>query len=265
MSRWCDVVLLLGTRSLYLGVWLGGGGRVVHLTRHQSNPQPDDMSCWPAVVPPLTTRCLYLGWGGVSGASRGVGVAGGIRGYIWKMKTVSCKVLLKTQDGLLQTIEHELRSTRPKIVPLLATRCLSLGALRGGVHLTKQQPDPQADDMSFWLAVVPLLTTRCLYWWLGHWGQAWGIREPAGGIGVVGIGGYIWKMKTVCCKVLLKTEIWAQVNLTYVSPIPHHQVPLSCGTSESRLTGPMLVPSLAPRCLYQGVHLTSGSGWHFVQ
>ena len=42
------------------------------------------------------------------------------------MQTVYCKVLLKTQDGLFETIEHELRSTGPKLVPLLATRCLSL-------------------------------------------------------------------------------------------------------------------------------------------
>ena len=67
----------------------------------------------------------------------------------------SMEVLLKTQDSLLQTIEHELRSMGPKLVPLLATRCLYLGSIAGhigvdgdgGVHLTKQ-PDPQADDMS---------------------------------------------------------------------------------------------------------------------
>ena len=47
------------------------------------------------------------------------------------MKMVYCKVLLKTEDGLLQTIVHELRSMGPKLVPLLATRCLYLGTLRG--------------------------------------------------------------------------------------------------------------------------------------
>ena len=68
---------------------------------------------------------------------------------------VYCKVLLKTQDSLLQTIEHELRSMVPKLVPLLATGCLYLGVLRGHmmvmgweVHLTKHQPDPQANDVS---------------------------------------------------------------------------------------------------------------------
>ena len=69
------------------------------------------------------------------------------------MKMVYCKVLLKTQDGLLQTIEHELRSVEPKLVPLLATRCTTWGVLRGiegdggqRVHLTKLQPDLQTDD-----------------------------------------------------------------------------------------------------------------------
>ena len=47
------------------------------------------------------------------------------------MKTVYCKVLVKTQDGLLQTIEHELRSMGPKFIPLLATRCLYMEAIEG--------------------------------------------------------------------------------------------------------------------------------------
>ena len=47
------------------------------------------------------------------------------------MKTVSCKEVLKTQDSPLQTIEHELRTTGPKLLPLLAMRCLYQG-----VHLT---------------------------------------------------------------------------------------------------------------------------------
>ena len=116
---------------------------------HQPDPWVDDMSFWPAVVLLLTTRCLY--WGG-SGGIRGLtGGEGGIGGLHLKMKTVYCKVLFQTQNGLLQTIEHNLRSTWPKLVPLLATRCLYLGVLRGhmgwGYNLTKQQPDPQADDM----------------------------------------------------------------------------------------------------------------------
>ena len=46
-----------------------------------------------------------------------------------------------------------------------------------GVHLTRDQPDPKADQISCWPEVVPLLTTRCLYWdrWVsrGHWGCKW--------------------------------------------------------------------------------------------
>ena len=59
------------------------------------------------------------------------------------MKTVYCKVLVKTQDGLLQTIEHELRSMGPKFIPLLAT-----DASTCGVCLTESQPDAKANQMS---------------------------------------------------------------------------------------------------------------------
>ena len=52
---------------------------------------------------------------------------------------------LETQDDLLQTIEHELRSTGPKLVPLLAARCHYWG---GGVCLTEGQLDPKAGHMS---------------------------------------------------------------------------------------------------------------------
>ena len=148
---------------------------------------------------------------GVPGADRGVGVLGCIGGYIWKMKMVCCKVLLKTQDSLLQTIEHELRSTGPKFLPLLATRCLSLGALRGmwengGVHLTKHQCDPQADDMSCWPIVVPLLTTRCLHWGWGHLGLSGGVGGVREALGVTydkwrqSIAKYSWKLKMVYCR-----------------------------------------------------------------
>ena len=63
--------------------------------------------------------------------------------------------MLKTADGHLQTIEHELRSTGLKLVPFLTTRLLykegievAYAGCGGGVQLTKHQPDPQADDMS---------------------------------------------------------------------------------------------------------------------
>ena len=41
---------------------------------------------------------------------------------------------------------------------------MGMGVMGVGVHLTKHQPDPQADHMSYRPAVVPLLTTRYLYW-----------------------------------------------------------------------------------------------------
>ena len=107
-----------------IGGHRGDGCGRVHLTKHHPDPQADDMLCWPAVVPLLTTRCLYWGWGWGRGIRRADMGCWGIGGYIWKMKTVYCKVVIKTQDGLLQTIEHEIRSIRPNLVPLLATRCL---------------------------------------------------------------------------------------------------------------------------------------------
>ena len=45
------------------------------------------------------------------------------------MKTVSFKGLLKTQESLLQAIEHEFRSVEPKLIPLLVTRYLYLGEI----------------------------------------------------------------------------------------------------------------------------------------
>ena len=149
------------------------------------------MSCWPAVVPLLTTRCLY--WGsrvGQQGRCRGHWGHWGVTYEKWQI--VYCKVLLNTQGGLLQTIEHELRSMGPKLVLLLATWSLYLGALRGigvmGVYLTKHQSEPQADYMSCWPAVVPFLTTTCLYW-------GGGVKGANGGIGC-----YIWKMQMIYSK-----------------------------------------------------------------
>ena len=63
-----------------------------------------------------------------------------VGGYIWKLKTVYCKVLLITADNLLQTIAHWLRSMRPKLVPVLATRCLCQGV--GISELRSTGPNP---------------------------------------------------------------------------------------------------------------------------
>ena len=87
---------LLATRYISLGGW-------VHLRTYHSDPQAGDVSCWPAVVPLLITRCLYLGWG-IRGSCRGSWGVRGIGGYIWNIKMGYYKVLLKTEDGLLQAI-----------------------------------------------------------------------------------------------------------------------------------------------------------------
>ena len=95
----------------------------------------------------------------------------------------------------------EPRSTGPKLVPFLATRCLYCW-----VHLTEGQPDPNADQMSSWSDVVallvtnasmevqselrstgpnldPVLATRCLYWgsiWLKHKKDIWKFEHTWG-------------------------------------------------------------------------------------
>ena len=176
--------------------------------------------------------------GALGGWQGCMGHWGGIGGYVWKMNMVYCKVLLKTQDSLLQIIEHELRSTRPHLIPLLATRCLFLGALMGhegeGVHLAKHQTDPQADYMSCWPALLPLLITRCLYWGWDHWG----LTGVVGGVR----GDWVWHMKNediVLQSTLVKlrqsiadNRTWAQVNQTSVSTTPGHQIPLPGGIEE---------------------------------
>ena len=45
--------------------------------------------------------------------------------------TVYCKVLVKIQDSLLQTIEDVLRSVGPMFIPLMVTRCLYMGGIEG--------------------------------------------------------------------------------------------------------------------------------------
>ena len=52
------------------------------------------------------------------------------------------------------------RSTRPNLVPLLATRCLH------GGKSDQRSAWPKFDQMSSWPKVVQLLATICLYW--GH-------------------------------------------------------------------------------------------------
>ena len=187
--------------------------------------------------------------GGTLGVNRGVGMSGGIGGLHMKMKTVYFTVLLKSQDSLLQTIEHELMWTGPKLVPLLATRCLSLGGLRrhDGVEYIWQNSSLTHRLMTLcWLAVVPLLFTRCLYW---GWGWEWWHEGLSGG--VRGTEGYIWNMNTVSYKVLLKTQD------DLLQTIAH----------DLMWTGSKLVPHLATRCLSLGafrgwVHLKNSRLTH---
>ena len=122
----------------------------------------------------------------------------------------------------------------PEVIPLLTTRCLyqGVGADRG-LPLTKGQADPKADQMSCWPEVAPLLTTRCLY------------------------EGVHLKTKDSLLQtenILLKTHdgllntadntTWAQVNQTY------------------------LVPLLATRWLYWGMsdgRSAQPNGWQHVK
>ena len=65
------------------------------------------------------------------GPTGGVGGIRGTLGVTYQIEDDLLQSTLDTQDGLLQTIAHELRSMGPKLVPLLATTCLYLGELRG--------------------------------------------------------------------------------------------------------------------------------------
>ena len=157
----------------------------------------------------FTTWYLYWGWG-CHGADREC--QGALLVYIWKMKTVYCKVLLKTQDSLLQTIEHELRSMGPKFVPPLAITCLSLGGTEGacggdGVGCTS---DKTAAWPTGWWHVM--LTCSSTTWPLdactgggvvvirranmgcrGHWGLHMKNGRQS-------IAKYSWKLKMVYCR-----------------------------------------------------------------
>ena len=181
--------------------WHWGGDGWGTSDKTSADQQADDMSCWATVVPLLTARCLY--WDGVGGRW-------GIGGYMKnerRMKMVYCKVLLKTEDSLLNTADNRIwdQVNGTQISTTLGHQMPLSGAWRGigggPSDQTKHQPDPQADQMSCWPAVVPLLTTRCLYWgWVG----CQGANEGLGGC--QGHQGWHLKIKMVYCKVLLKTQ-----------------------------------------------------------
>ena len=179
------------------------------------------MSCWPAVVPLLTTKCLYWGWG-CQGANRGVGASGALKG-----------LHMENEDNLLQsTLENGRRSIADNrtwaqvngthFSTTLGHQMPLCGGIEGayevGVHLTKHHPDPQANDMSCWPAVVPLLTTRCLYWGggvRGHWGLHMKNEDSL----------WQWTHQNLRWSIT-DNRTWAQVSGTQVCTILIHQMPL---------------------------------------
>ena len=123
----------------------------------------------------------------------------------------------------------------------------SIGVMDWGVHLTKHQHDPQADDMSCWPAVVPLLITRTLLGWGG------GIKGPTGG--VVGVRGH-WGLHMTNEDGLLQSSLenarqsiadnktWAQVNGAQVWTTLGHEMPLQGCTSDLRSVWPKGWPNV---------------------
>ena len=123
----------------------------------------------------------------------------------------------------------ELRSTGPKLVPLLATRCLYCR-----VHLTEGQPDPKADQMSRWPDVTLLLVTRCLYQ-----GDTSELRSTGPNVVLV--------LATRC--------LYQGVHLTEGQPDPK---------PDQMSSWPEIVPFLATRCLYGGYIWTQSTGPNLV-
>ena len=151
------------------------------------------------------------------------GVSGGIRGDIWKVKMVY---------WTLQTIEHEFRSIGPRLVPLLATRCLYLGELRG--H--RRWWDGGTSDKTtawptgWWHIILPCGSTT-----LDHqmpvWGWGWGIKGANGCRGHWGLhmkneDGLLQSTLENSRESIADNRTWAQVNWTYVSTSLGHQMPL---------------------------------------
>ena len=186
------------------------------------------LTCSSSTPWPLDT---CTGSGGVRELTGGQQGCRGIGGYIWKMKTVYCKVLLKTADSLLQTTEHEVRSMGPKFHTTLGHQMPLLG-----VHLTECQPDPKDLQMSRWPKVVPFWVTRCLYW------------------------RYVWAQVN-----------WTYVSsiLGHQMPLPGGTSDwMSARPNSNQMSRwPDVVPLLLTRCLYRGVVWMSAwpKGWPNVK
>ena len=121
----------------------------------------------------------------------------------------------------------ELRSTRPKLVPFLATRCLYWGYIWLKVSLTQS-----------WPYAVPLLANRCL------------------------LHGGISELRSTKPKLVpfLATRCFYQgLHLTEGQPDPKaDQMSSWPHKADQMSTWPNVVPLLVTRCLYMGVHLGSG-------
>ena len=178
--------------------------------------------------------------GGIEGADGSIGASGvGGTSQKWRESIANCKCtseLRSTRPNLVplwatrclyQGHTSELRSTRPNLVLLLATRCLYQG-----VHLRSGQLDPSqyhswpldastrgvSELRSTRPNLVPLSATRCLYW------------------------GYIWpKVRVTKCQADLmwyhswpldastRGYILPQVNWTQLSTTLGHEMPLLGG------------------------------------
>ena len=112
------------------------------------------MSSWPEVVSLLAMKCFFWGWGWWGGECREWQGVGG----------TSDQRLTKCQADLLYYHSWPLHVSNGghgwwvgQVVGVTG------GIGHWGVHLTKGQPDPNADQMSSWPEILSHLATRCLY------------------------------------------------------------------------------------------------------
>ena len=126
------------------------------------------------------------------------------------------KVLLKSQDSILQTIEHEFRWTRPQLVPSLATRCIS------GEVLTHRLMMCHADLQQFHSWSLDACTLHGASVGLqgvlgcqGVWGVTYQIQRWA-------IAKYSWNWR----QSIADNSTWAEINWTEVSIILGHEIAL---------------------------------------
>ena len=207
----CKFMLLLATRCLYLGRHQGGiGGQGyiwpnISLTHRltKCHAELQWYHSWPLDACIGGKGGVRLGYQGGQCMHRGCQGASGVD--IWTIKMVYCKVLLKTQDSLLNIADNrtwaqvnwtQVSTTLGQQMPLPGDIEGHRGWWGGGTS-PKHQPDLQADD------VMLTCSSTTLDHYMPVLGMGWGIKGPTVG---EGIGGYIWQMKMVYCKVLLKTQ-----------------------------------------------------------